>query len=127
MKIQAVQQHYNYINIRDKKTSVPSDFVRKDLGLQEHFYYPTNISFGLANSKGLKKLFDYGLPCMYTGVEMIDPQKIRHFVKNKTFNCCAETVFRVLKPFEESLINIEKEVYQLIKTQANHMPDKKIK
>ena len=128
MRIQTIQQQYHNHNYRSGiKNTTPPDFKHKNIGLNNNFYYPTNISFGLANSKGLKRLFDHGLPCMYTGVEMIDPQKIKQLIKNKTFNCCAETVFRTLKPFEESLINIEKDVYLLIKTQANHVPNKKIK
>ena len=99
----------------------------KNLELQNNYYYPTNITFGYAHDKGIKKLVTHGLPCMYTGVEMIDPQKVKQLIKNKTFNCKASTVFKVLKPFEDSLINIEKDVYQLIKTQANKFPDKKVK
>ena len=89
----------------------------KNLELQNNYYYPTNITFGYAHDKGIKKLVTHGLPCMYTGIEMIDPQKVKQLIKNKTFNCKASTVFKVLKPFEDSLINIEKDVYQLIKTQ----------
>ena len=109
--------------IRNNTLRIPN----KNIELQNNYYYPTNITFGYANDKGIKKLVTHGLPCMYTGIEMIDPQKIKQLIKNKIFNCKASTVFKILKPFEDSLMNIEKDVYQLIKTQANKFPDKKVK
>ena len=38
--------------------------------------YYSNISFGLANANKLKILFKYDIPCMYSGIIMIDPQKL---------------------------------------------------
>ena len=90
MRIQAIQQkYYNYVNIRDQKVSTPSDFGHKNIGLDNHFYYPMNINFGFANDKGLKRLVAYGLPCMYTEIELIDPKAIRQFIINKKFNTYA--------------------------------------
>ena len=66
------------------------------------YYYPANITFGLANTKHIKTLFSYGLPCMYTGIEMIDPKRIKGLIKNKTLNSSAVNVIKAIKPFEQS-------------------------
>lgn len=129
MKVQALYQNYNY-NYRfaknNQETKLDSSKTNNPL-LNNCYYYPSNISFGLANAKKLRRLFSYGMPCMYTGVEMIDPQKVSVLLKNKTFNCSAHAVINALKPFEESIVGLEKEVYNLIKIQAKHDPNKKIK
>ena len=45
-----------------------------------------NTSFGsIANAGKLKTLFSYGLPCMYSGVEMIDPKRAQKLLKNGVF------------------------------------------
>jgi hypothetical protein len=86
-----------------------------------------DINFGFANDKGLKRLVAYGLPCMYTEIELIDPKAIRQFIINKKFNTYAKSVFKILKPYEDSIKGIEKDVYDLLKAESNHYPDKKIK
>lgn len=133
MKVQAIQNiNYRPYNIQtkrvsDKATTVP---VEKDLGLQNNFYYPANISFGLAQSKKLRILFDKGLPCMYTGVEMIGPSKIKSLLKHNVLNSYSANVFKMIKPYEESILAsldpIEKEVYTFLRIQSKSEPNKKI-
>ena len=127
MKIQAIQQFYNYNNYHSQKNNIESKLLSQSSTkpmLSNHYYYPVNISFGLENAKKLKRLFSYGLPCMYTGVEMIDPKKIKELLKNKTFNCSTHAVLNAIKSFERSIVGLEKEVLELIKIQAKHDPDK---
>ena len=98
MKIQAIQQNFyrnpyygekyitspNALPCAEKASNklIENNNVHKlphkNIELQNNYYYPTNITFGYAHDKGIKKLVSHGLPCMYTGVEMIDPQKIKH-------------------------------------------------
>ena len=45
-----------------------------------------NLTFGsIANAGKLKTLFSYGLPCMYSGNEMIDPKRAQKLIKNGVF------------------------------------------
>lgn len=81
-------------------------------------------SFGIANAGKLKELFAYNLPCMYTGVEMIDSRKVQKFINSKAFNAPAAQVLQLIKPFEKSITGIEAEVYSDIKQTAQYFPDK---
>lgn len=109
----------------------------KDVSLQESkalypqmeslpsaYYYPLNISFGIANSAKLKTLFSYGLPCMYTGVEMIDPKKVQRLLKINAFDGPISEVMKKLKPFEKSLQGIELYVYRILGDQSKIFPNK---
>ena len=132
MRIQSLQNinYYPYLTQPKRDLSEKSPDC-KNLGLQNNFYYPMNVSFGLAQSKKLRMLFDKGLPCMYTEVEMIGPSAIKKLMKKNVLNSYAANVFKELKPYEESILSglepIEKEVYNLIKSQAKSEPNKKIK
>ena len=82
MKTPAIQNQLFYpIYVRKKtqKTDVNHDCKKFDI---PYAYYPPSLSFGIANSGKLKTLFTYELPCMYTGIDMIDPKKIQKMLKN---------------------------------------------
>lgn len=129
MKIPAVQQscYRQYHRMANKNTSPAEQSSCKELGLQNCFYYPTNISFGLENSQGLKKLFSYGLPCIYTGVEMIEPQKISNLLKKDLNKITAMDICKYIDPMINSLMPKEKEVYLVIRDAAEKEPEKKFK
>ena len=74
-----------------------------------------NISFGIANSGKLKILFSYGLPCMYSGIEMIDPKKIQNHLKNQNFNKPMRDIIKIFSPYEKSMTDIEGKVWPIIK------------
>lgn len=89
-------------------------------------YNKTNLkspTFGIANSGELKTLFTYGLPCMYTGVEMIDPKKVQRLLNQNAFDGAANQVLDKLKPFEKSITDIEFKVYKIIKSVAKQHPN----
>lgn len=84
------------------------------------------ITFGsYANSSGLKRLFGYGIPCMYSGIKMIDATKIRKLEQNGYFNGGIGKITTVLEPYEESMLPIEKELFGFIKKVADKNPNKK--
>ena len=97
-----------------------------EVSLPQGFYYPTNISFGLENAKNLKKLFSYGLPCMYTGVEMIDPQIVQQFISQGLHKLPSSRVCDFMDTFYDSMLSNEKEVYEIIREQANIEPRKNL-
>lgn len=126
MRIPALQQgcYCQYHRIDNKKTLFDEHLTCKELGLQNCFYYPTNITFGLENAKGLRKLFSYGLPCIYTGVEMIDPQKIFTLLKKDLNKITVLDICNRIEPMVNSLMPKEKEVYFIIKDAAEKEPEK---
>ncbi len=83
-------------------------------------------AFGIANSGKLKTLFTYGLPCMYTGVEMIDPKKVQKLMNQNAFESSASNVLEKLKPFDNSITDIEAQVYAIIKSAAKLHPNKSL-
>ena len=128
-------QYYNYHNnIQLKKNDIvynnkkinyqDSKLINKNSSIVP--YYISNINFKAANSKHLKKLFSYGLPCMYTGIEMIDYSKIEKLFKKNIHNLPAQKLITYLEIFEKSLMERELEVYNLIKQRANLEPNKDI-
>lgn len=128
MKIPAINiLSYRHQNVQKKGVTAPLSFeCENSKPLNNNFYYPTNISFGLANAESLKKLFSYGLPCMYTGVEMIDPQKILAIMKMGLNKISVKDVIKLLQPYDNSILNKEKEVFNIIKAQAEKEPDKSL-
>lgn len=115
MRISAINSVY-YQNKHSKS--------RNNLGLNPQSYNP---SFGIANSGKLKILFSYGLPCMYSGIEMIDPKKVQKMLKHKVFNKPASQVLPLIEPFEKSIQEVEEKVYKVIKENAKIYPEKTFK
>ncbi len=128
MRIPAIQQtcYRQYYQGENHVTS-PKDFECKNLGLPTNFYYPSGISFGLEGTAAMKKLFSYGLPCIYTGIEMIDSQLVSNMLKNGLYKKTAREVCQHLAPYINSLMDKEKEVFLVIREQANIEPHKNIK
>ena len=99
---------------------------------QNTLLYPNNIiyspiTFGaIANSKPLRILFKYGLPCMYTGKKMIDPKSISKLFETNKMHAPAIESLKHLEPYQESLTGMEKRVFQLLKEQSVVYPDKSI-
>lgn len=89
-------------------------------------YYP--ISFGgIQNSSKLRALFAYRLPCMYTGVIMIDPKLLNKWLKSHLFLRRSSDVIDTLLPFEESFVEMEGKVFQILKERSKIHPDWTIK
>lgn len=102
MKISALQQ--GYINSQNKKCN-------------------NGISFGIANSQELKKLFTYGLPCMYSGIEMIDPQKVQRLIQTEAFKKSSKEVIKALYPFKNKIADTEKQVFEIISNESKTKPE----
>ena len=133
MKIQTIQPTYGQYNYTNKRVTQPSDLGCKSTKLSNSFYYPFNINFkGEAELEGLKRLFSYGLPCMYTGIEMLDAKVALKFL-NSLQRLSSKSVFEFLEKWEKSFLHPEiinqsaKESYFIIKEQAEKMPDSPIR
>lgn len=88
-------------------------------------YYP--VTFGnLQNSKKLRDLFAYGLPCMYTGIKMIDPKYVAKLIKNGTFTSPVSGIMNIFAQNEESITGMERKVVDILKSRAMVHPDKNL-
>ena len=120
MKIFSVQSVYYQKNgVVKYKTNTK---LTNPINSFEKNVYP-QITFGLANAGKLKKLFSHGLPCMYSGVEMLDPKRVQRMMNTGVYKLPLKELIKTLKPFEESIVDIEGQVYKLIKEKALISPD----
>ncbi len=90
------------------------------------YIYPVSFT-SIQNSSKLRILFSYGLPCMYSGIEMIDPKLLTRWMKTKLFSRPASQVLEVLEPHRKSFVGIEAKVWDIIRDRASVHPDKNIK
>jgi len=128
MKVLPVQQNvYQKYYLGKNGISAPKSLACKNLDLQNNFYYPTNISFGAQNAEPLRKLFMYGLPCMYTGVEMIAPQKVQRLMQIGLRRMPALDICHELYEFQNKFLDKEREIFEVIKEQAQEEPNKNLK
>src|SRR5574344_1261635 len=89
------------------------------------YYYPVNFT-SIGNSSKLRKLFSYGLPCMYSGVDMIDPKVIAKLLKNNSFLKPSGEVIPVLNQFRDSIVEMEDKVFDIIKDRAIIHPEQSV-
>lgn len=90
------------------------------------YIYPVSFT-SIQNSSKLRVLFSYGLPCMYSGIEMIDPKLLTRWMKNKLFSRPASQVLEILEPHRKSIIGIESKVLDIVKDRSLIYPEKNIK
>ena len=110
MKVSAIQPFNYYQSYRS--------VVRKDFTPS----YPSfqNPSFGIANAGKLKTLFSYGVPCMYSGKEMIDPVRVQKLMKTDAFKRPVIEVLKILNTFANQLGEKEAHVLKIIKEMHIH-------
>lgn len=87
-----------------------------------------SISFGrsASNADALRKLMEYQIPDMYSGKIVIPPSVIEKFFQHNLFSSSIKNIIKTIIPYETSLHNTEKEVFNLIKNKAKHSPEKKL-
>lgn len=89
------------------------------------FVYPVSFT-SIQNSSKLRALFAYDLPCMYTGIPMIDPKVLSKLIKAHVFNRPSSQVLKILAPYKDRFVGMEARVFNLITERANIHPDKTI-
>lgn len=89
------------------------------------YVYPVSFT-SIQNSSKLRALFAYKLPCMYSGIPMIDPKVLTKMLKNQIFYRPANQVLEALEPYKDSIIGMEAKVLQIIRERANIHPEKNI-
>ncbi len=117
MKVSVVLQ-YNFY--QKSGITIKSDNIFKRNNFQ-------NPSFGIANAGKLKTLFTYGVPCMYSGIEMIDPPRVQKLLKTNAFKQPISQVLKILEPYANQLGEKEFRVLQIVKEEADIYPDRTLK
>jgi hypothetical protein len=127
VKKSAIQQKLYFLKTAPRRIAKKGN----EVNLETQFtlpaiYYPCSTILGIANAGKLKLLFAYNLPCMYSGIEMIDPKKVQKFLKNRVFEGEITEVLERIKIFENSIQGTELIVYEILKEQAKINPEKTI-
>lgn len=89
-------------------------------------YRPVTFG-GIQNSSKLRALFAYKLPCMYSGIPLIDPKAYNRWLKSNLFSKPVSEVISALSSHEDSFIGFEGKLFQILKERAKINPDKPIK
>ncbi|MBO5738536.1 hypothetical protein J6R97_04270 [bacterium] len=115
-------QHINYqpnthVSLQKSSYQALTACVNEKMELPK-CYYVSQVNFGHKNTTELKKLFKLGLPCIYTGKEMIDSRVVKEILKLDFSRLSASSVCRKIFPYYERMNAIEKKVFMLINEQA---------
>lgn len=81
------------------------------------------VSFtSVANGEPLKRLLRYGVPDFYSNITLVDSQELETLLAHKVFSKPIRSIVRTLKPYENSMFPIEKQVYRLMKRTSRTNP-----
>ena len=81
------------------------------------------VSFtSVANGEPLKRLLRYGVPDFYSNITLVDSQELETLLAHKVFSKPIRNIVRTLKPYENSMFPIEKQVYRLMKRTSRTNP-----
>ena len=77
----------------------------------------------IQNSSKLRALFKYDLPCIYSGIPMIDPKYVSKLIKNGTFERTAREVLEVLSRYDECYSGMEQRIMGIISARVKVHPN----
>lgn len=87
-----------------------------------------NISFKCKDipltRRELKNLFNFHIPCLCCGLEMLHPDIYTILLNNKQLADTAINAIPVLEPFEKIMHPVERQVFNMFKSMAVKYPDK---
>lgn len=89
------------------------------------YVYPVSFT-AYQNSSKLRGLFAYGLPCMYTGIKMIDPKRMVQLLNTNAFSRSTPEVISILDRFKDSLTGNEAKVFNILKSLSLAYPEKNL-
>ncbi len=74
--------------------------------------------------KELKNLFNYRIPCLCCGKEMLHPDIYMYLSGRKELCQKASEAIKLLEPFENIMHPVERQVFNMFKTMSTKYPDK---
>lgn len=90
-----------------------------------------NISFKCKDipltRKELKELFNFHIPCLCCGLEMLHPDIYTELLKSRELSGPASLAIPVLKTFERIMHPVERQVFNMFKTMSAKYPEKNFK
>lgn len=113
MKILAIGLGNPYINKIQKTNNITGNYSTPAVTKS---YAPDSVSFGRVaeNAEKMRTLFKYGVIDIHTGQYVIDPDWFQELLQNGLFNRSIQTVVKTLKPIEDRLHKVERELFTKI-------------
>lgn len=125
MIIQSI--NFNILNYRPqkiKKNESQYQFVLNPICLKPAITQDIVTFSGVANGGDiLKKLCAYGVPDMYTGLMLLDPKILEKMLINGTYNQPLDKFVKTISYYENTMMPINKEVFDIIKKIAKSKPN----
>lgn len=78
------------------------------------------------NAEPLRKLMAYRVPDMYSGRIVIERSKVEKLLSEHIFSKNLKYIVKALLPYEECLLDVEKEIFSMIKSYALIRPQAKL-
>ena len=132
MKVSAVS-YFHGVNIyrsfpknrqEFEESLLPNNFGQVNSLKSMPFIYPITFT-SVQNSTKLRILFEYDLPCMYSGITMINPKVLSRMIKNETFFKPSSQVLEMLNRYD-CYDGMEKQMITLLMQRAKIHPEKTI-
>ena len=111
---------------RRKGDNAVPDYSRmvSDLYLIPSYQIPFT---SIQNSSKLRILFKYNLPCIYSGIPMIDPKQVSRLIKSGAFEKPSKDVVEILSKYKECYSGMEERVMGIISARSRIHPNVNIK
>ena len=81
----------------------------------------------IQNSSKLRILFKYNLPCIYSGIPMIDPKQVSRLIKSGAFEKPSKDVVEILSRYKECYSGMEERAMGIISARSRIHPNVNIK
>lgn len=109
-----------------RRDSVSLDYLKNinDLSLITAYQIPFT---SIQNSSKLRTLFKYNLPCIYSGIPMIDPKQVSKMIKSGAFERSSKEVVEILSKYKECYSGMEERIMGIISARSKIHPEKNIK
>lgn len=111
---------------RQRRDTISLDNLKNinDLSLMPAYQIPFT---SVQNSSKLRILFKYNLPCIYSGIPMIDPKQISKLIKSGAFGKPSKEAVEVLNRYKECYSGMEERVMGIISARSKVHPEQNIK
>lgn len=131
MKISAITLNsvngYNRSSVRRNcRDTISLDNLKDidDLSLMPAYQIPFT---SIQNSSKLRILFKYNLPCIYSGIPMIDPKSVSKLVKSGAFLRPSKEVVEILSRYDDCYSGMEERIMGIISARSKVHPDENLK
>lgn len=128
MRISAISLNgvngYNVLPAGKKRSreSISLDHLKNidDLSLMPAYQIPFT---SIQNSSKLRTLFKYNLPCIYSGVPMIDPKQVSRLIKSGAFERPSKEVVELLSRYKDCYSGMEERIMGILSARSKIHPD----